>query len=427
MESTFRRTVEEHREALGRLLSGLPSSLGAESVPLAAALGRALAAGLCAPRSLPPFDNSQMDGYAVGTRDLVAGTPLRVARPIPAGRDAAALEPGTAAPIMTGAMLPAGADAVVPIEAADPAEFPAFVGGATAFEDGALVRLPSSVPSGRFVRRAGSDIAAGTEALAAGARLTPARLGLAAALGVAELTVLRRPRALLISTGDEVAAPGARLRPGQIHDANTTLLAASLAEAGWDVRSAGISADDVSGFAASLAAELGAADGPGFQLVLTSGGISKGAYEVVRLALASHGVSFGSVALQPGGPQGAGMLDLPGAEPVPLVAFPGNPVSSFVSFELFLRPAIGVLLGLPPRRVVMARLEGALAGSPDGKVQARRAVYTAETGGVATVGGVESHLVHALARANSLILVPAGTTELPAGATVETMLMGDES
>ncbi|MGJ9401787.1 molybdopterin molybdotransferase MoeA [Arthrobacter sp. KK5.5] len=427
MEPTFRRTVDEHRETLRVLLSGPLSSLGTESVPLADARGRTLAVELSAPRNLPPFDNSQMDGFAVRTADLAPGGPLAVARPIPAGAAAPALPPGAAAPVMTGSMLPAGADAVVPVEAADPPVFPDFVGGGSPYDGAATVRLPASHPAGRFVRRAGSDIAAGTAALAGGTRLGPAQLGLAAALGVAELDVVRRPLALLISTGDEVAAPGSELKPGQIHDANTTLLRACLEQAGWEVRPAGISADDVAGFVSSLAAELGAADGPGFQLVLTSGGISKGAYEVVRLALAAHGVTFGSVALQPGGPQGSGLLELPGVRPVPVVAFPGNPVSSFVSFELFLRPAFAPLIGLPHRRSVDATLAHSLAGSPNGKVQARRGVYSPESGRVATVGGMESHLVHALARSNALILIPGETTEVAAGATVETMLMGDES
>ncbi|MET1036286.1 MAG: gephyrin-like molybdotransferase Glp [Arthrobacter sp.] len=432
MDHSFRRTVGEHRDAVRALLSALAPALGTETVPLAAAAGRTLAADLRAPHSLPPFDNSQMDGYAVRAAELAAGPGPTLARPIPAGADAPFLVPGTAAPIMTGAMMPRGADAVVPVEATDPPSFPAFVAGAAAYDAGTRVAFPSAVPVGQFVRAAGSDIAAGATALRAGTRLRATHLGLAAALGVAGLGVLRRPRALLLSTGDEVAAPGAPLGPGQIHDANTTLLAVLLADAGWEVRAAGISADSVGAFGDALARELapGAGSGEtGYDLVLTSGGISKGAFEVVRLALSARGVAFGSVGMQPGGPQGAGLLELPGARPTPFLAFPGNPVSSFVSFELLLRPALSDLLGLPPRRVVEARLAEGIGASPAGKLQALRAVFSpggvGGAGEIRPVGGPASHLLHALASANALILVPAGTTAASAGDTVEALLIGE--
>lgn len=422
MHPSFRRTVEDHRAAVHQLLAPLADRLGTEHLPLAGAPGRVLAGDLAAPRPLPPFDNSQMDGYALRIADAAGGSPLPVGAPIPAGAVAPALPAGTVVPIMTGAMMPPGADAVVPIEHADPPRFP------PADARDATVALPAGTPAGQFIRAAGSDIAAGATALAAGTRLGPVHLGLAAALGIDTLEVRRKPRVLVLATGDEVRAPGTVLAPGQIHDANSTLLAALLAEAGAAVQCAGISADDPDAFAATLAGKLGAAGAPAHDLVVTSGGISQGAYEVVRQALARHGIDFGSVAMQPGGPQGLGLLDLPGAAPTPLLAFPGNPVSGVVSFEILLRPALVGLTGAAPRRRVPARLAGPLDPPPPGKLQARRAsVRLLHDGGAeaTAVGGPGSHLVHALATANALLLLPPDAPTPQAGEPVDALIYGD--
>jgi len=404
--------VEAHQEAVRALLAHSLQPRVQERV-LADAAGRILAEEITAPRSLPPFANSQMDGYAVNSADLTNApergrVELKVAAPIPAGAQAPPLASGTAAPIMTGAMLPYGADAVVPIERSHPDTF--YAAGESA---GARVSLPAGVPAGQFVRAAGSDIAAGAPALARGTRLGPAQLGLLAALGIAAVPVLAPVRVALLSTGDEVVEPGQELAPGQIHDANTTLLAASLAEAGAEVIRSRILADSPADFRAALRNELtrGQVD-----MVVTSGGISKGAYEVVRLALAAEGVEFFSVAMQPGGPQGLGTVD-----GVPLLGFPGNPVSALVSFEVFLRPALTALTGLPlPRRAVRAVL-AAGTDSPAGKLQIRRGLF--RDGGVELIGGPGSHLVHALAGSNALVLIPAGTDHLPAGAEVTVWLL----
>lgn len=424
MHPSFRRTVEDHRAAVHQLLAPLADRLGTEHLPLPDALGRILAADLVAPRALPPFDNSQMDGYALRVAEAARGTTLPVGAPIPAGATAPELPAGTVVPIMTGAMMPAGADAVVPIERADPPRFP------PADAPAATVTLPTGTPAGQFIRATGSDIPAGATALAAGTRLGPVHLGLAAALGVDTLEVRRRPCVLVLATGDEVRAPGTVLAPGQIHDANSTLLAALLAEAGAAVRCAGISADDPEAFATALAGKLGPADAPVHDLVITSGGISQGAYEVVRQALAEHGIDFGSVAMQPGGPQGLGLLELPGAAPTPLLAFPGNPVSGVVSFEILLRPALVGLTGAGPRRMVSARLAGPLDPPPPGKLQARRAsVRILHDGGAeaSAVGGPGSHLVHALAIANALLLLPADAPAPQAGEPVDALIYGDLS
>ncbi|MDM7990350.1 gephyrin-like molybdotransferase Glp [Arthrobacter sp. zg-Y877] len=414
------RPVEVHRKAVEDLLGDWfrahpPTG---ETIQLDQAAGRILAAEVRAPGNLPPFTNSQMDGYAVRTADLagqVTGSgsaalvSLSVAAPIPAGSEAPPLHPGTAAPVMTGAMLPGGADAVVPIEACTPDYFLPGSGPGSA----ATVAVPADASAGQFVRRAGSDIAAGALALPAGTVLGPLQLGLLAALGLDRVTVRARPRVLLLATGDEVIEPGMPLGPGQIHDANTTLLRSSLEQAGAEVLRSRILVDSPQEFLDRLRADL-AADTP--DLVLTSGGISKGAYEVVRQALAAQDVEFLSVAMQPGGPQGIGTV-----QGIPFLGFPGNPVSSLVSFEMFLRPALTAATGAPrPRTEVVARLSAPL-GSPAGKHQVRRGRFTAGT--VEPVGGPGSHLVHALASSNALISVPVGTEHLEAGAEVTVLLL----
>jgi molybdopterin molybdotransferase len=359
-----------------------------------------------------------MDGYAVNTEDLGAA-PLAVVAHIAAGDAAPVLARGTTAPIMTGAPIPAGANTVVPVEAAVPDRFPTEAETG----DGFRIQLPAGAEPGAYIRATGSDIAAGEPVLAARTLLGPTSMGLLAGLGVGEVSVLRRAEVLLLSTGDELVAPGGELGPGQIHDANTTMLAASLQAAGCLVRTVGVLDDSPASFTASLGQALDA-DGHGYRLVLSSGGISKGAFDVVKEVLCDHGISFGSVAMQPGGPQGAGVLGLPGHDPVAFIAFPGNPVSAFVSFEMFLRPALAEHLGLPDRPILQATLTEPVTSMP-GKLQVRRGTYT--EGCFTPLGGASSHLLAALAASNALILIEEQTTELAAGDTVKTLLMGDGS
>lgn len=395
------RTVAEHRQAFHDLVAGLNGSERTETLPLLAALGRGLATDVVAPLDLPPFANSQMDGYAIRSADIPdGGAELRVAAPIPAGATAAALNPGEAAPIMTGAMIPPGADAVVPIEQAVPDVFPIPGQAAT-------VRLPAAA-AGTYVRSAGSDVHAGGLALAARTFLGPGQLGLLAALGITEVSVYRTLKVLLVTTGDEVVDPGQPLEPGKIYDANGTLLEAAMRQAGLAVVRTGISTDSPEELTLLLRKHA-----PEVDLIVTTGGVSKGAYEVVRQATATQDVRFLHVAMQPGGPQGIGTFD-----GVPFVGFPGNPVSCLISFEMFLRPVLGALFGAPaPRPVVRARLGGPLT-SPDGKHQIRRGTLHPD-GTVRVEGGAGSHLVHALANSNALIHVPVGTSALAEGAEVE--------
>ncbi|WP_104161841.1 gephyrin-like molybdotransferase Glp [Arthrobacter sp. ZGTC212] len=424
------RSVAGHQEAVLDLLAAgfRERPPGQEDTDLISARGRILAADVAAPGNLPPFANSQMDGYAVSSADLAGPgkrVELAVAAAIPAGSEPAALAPGTAAPIMTGAMLPSGADAVVPIEQAVPDSFPpAASSPAVETTAGAAARptvaLPAEVPAGQYVRGAGSDIRAGAEALPAGTVLGPGQLGLLAALGLARVAVRTRPRILLLTTGDEVVEPGRPLQPGQIHDANTTLLRALLEEAGTTVLLTRVLADSPEEFRTRLQTDLTSLQP---DLVITSGGISKGAYEVVKQGLADQDVRFLSVAMQPGGPQGIGRV-----AGIPFLAFPGNPVSCVVSFEMFLRPALGSVTGLPrPRPELPALLTGDVH-SPAGKHQVRRGRYRppAEPGGTGQVellGGTSSHLVHALASSNALVHLPAGRDSFPAGTEVTVWLL----
>jgi molybdopterin molybdotransferase len=297
-------------------------------------------------------------------------------------------------------MIPAGANAVVPIEHTSPGNFPAP--GTIAW-----VGLPA-VAAGTYVRDAGSDISAGELALPAGTFLGPGQLGLLAALGLTHVPVHGRLKVLLVTTGDEVVEPGKTIEAGKIFDANSTLLEAAMHQAGLDVLRTEISKDNPGELTASLRKQAQQAD-----LIVTTGGVSKGAYEVVRQATDGQAVHFLSVAMQPGGPQGIGKFD-----GVPFLGFPGNPVSCLISFEMFLRPCLSEVLGTPaPRQRFRARLATGV-DSPAGKHQVRRGTLLAD-GRVQLVGGPGSHLVHALAQSDVLIHVPIGTSSLVANAEVE--------
>ena len=391
------RSVEEHR----RVVAGLINPRPPVSLPLADALGLVLADDVVAPLSLPGFDNSAMDGYAVLATDVAdAGqdSPVRlpVAEDIPAGRtDIPTLAAGTAHRIMTGAPLPAGATAVVPVEATD---------GATD-----TVTIRSASREGQHIRRAGEDVTAGTTVLRAGQVVTPAALGLAAALGLGELTVVPRQRVLVVSTGTELVGPGVPLQPGQIYESNGVMLAAAVRDAGADVAASPMTGDDVDAFRETLRGHAADAD-----LILTTGGVSAGAYEVVKDALGGSGdVEFVKVAMQPGMPQGAGRLD-----GVPVVTLPGNPVSALVSFEVFVRPALRVAMGRPdaerPRREAVLTED---LTSPRGKRQFRRGVLDGDA--VTSYGPPASHHLRWLASANCLLELGEDVDSVNAGTRVQ--------
>jgi molybdopterin molybdotransferase len=392
------RSVDEHRRVVAARITARP----AVTVPTTDALGLVLAADVEAPLSLPGFDNSAMDGYAVHVADIAAASdanPVRlpVAEDIPAGRtDIPTLAPGSAHRIMTGAPLPLGATTVVPVEATD----------------GAVdtVTIRAATRAGQHIRRAGEDVTAGTTVLRAGQLLTPAALGLAAALGLGELSVIPRQRVLVLSTGTELVAPGTPLQPGQIYESNAVMLAAAVRDAGAEATVAPMTSDDVEVFRETLRSRTAHTD-----VVITTGGVSAGAYEVVKDAL-SGSVDFVKVAMQPGMPQGAGALD----DGTPIVTLPGNPVSALVSFEVFVRPALRAAMGLTdterPRRSAMLAED---LTSPRGKRQFRRGVFDPVTDTVTGYGPPASHHLRWLASANCLLEIDEDIAEVAAGSRVQ--------
>ena len=396
------RSVEEHRRVVADLITRKPSV----TVAIADALGLVLAEDVVAPLSLPGFDNSAMDGYAVVADDVSGATAERpvllpVAEDIPAGRtDPLTLKPGTAHRIMTGAPLPTGATAVVPVEATNAATD--------------TVEIRTGAKSGQHIRRAGEDVTSGTTVLRTGQVVTPAALGLAAALGLGELTVIPRQRVLVMSTGSELVAPGMPLQPGQIYESNAVMLAAAIRDAGAEVVAAPTTGDDVDAFRDALARHTGDAD-----LIITTGGVSAGAYEVVKDALGrasdSGQVDFVKVAMQPGMPQGSGV-----ANGTPIITLPGNPVSALVSFEVFIRSPLRRVMGMPqpdrPRRTAVLTED---LNSPRGKRQFRRGVFDPAAGTVTSYGPPASHHLRWLASANCLLEIGEDVAELAGGSEVQ--------
>ncbi len=399
------RSVQEHQDVIAGLIAPRP----AVSLPPAEALGLVLAADVVAPVSLPGFDNSAMDGFAVLAADIAAATAdhpltLPVVDDIPAGRtDTQPLQPGTAQRIMTGAPLPPGATTVVPVEATN-SDFGAD------FASQPRVQIRTATREGQHIRRAGEDVAEGTTVLRAGQPLTPAALGLVAALGLAEVRVLPRPRVLVISTGSELVGPGTPLQPGQIYESNAVMLSAAVREAGAVAVTGSMVSDDPDLFRAALAEHAGDVD-----LIVTTGGVSAGAYEVVKDALVgSEGstVEFVKVAMQPGMPQGSGRV-----HGVPIVTLPGNPVSALVSFEVFLRPPLRAAMGLPAQRPRMTATLGEDLTSPAGKRQFRRGILNGDL--VTSYGPPASHHLRWLASSNCLLDIPVGVDRVAAGSQVE--------
>lgn len=399
------RTVDEH---LAIVLDGI-GSIEPIELTLLDAQGLLLAEDIRSTFPLPGFDNSSMDGYAVRAIDTKGATDdkpveLRVVGDIAAGSSTrSGMGPGLAMRIMTGAPIPAGADAVIPLEDTD--------------RGLARVQLRKPVHTGTCVRRAGEDLAAGAPALAAGSALGPQQLALLAAIGRDRVTVRPRPRVLILSTGSELIEVGRRPGFGEVIDANSYMIAAAARDAGADARRIGIVPDDHAQLLDALESQLLRAD-----ILVTSGGVSMGAFDVVKEALSEIGtVEFTRVAMQPGKPQGFGHL----GDKVPIFCLPGNPVSSLVSFEAFVRPAIRKLLGkrsLHRATVEATALEGAT--SPHGVRQFRRGVLHRESGGgysVSFIGGPGSHLLASLALANCLVVLDEDTTEVVAGSPVTVM------
>ncbi|MDP2810804.1 MAG: molybdopterin molybdotransferase MoeA, partial [Rhodocyclaceae bacterium] len=312
----------DFEDALARLLAGAAPLTEMQSVPTQSAAGRILAQGLRSAIDVPPLDNTSMDGYALRCADVpAAGTQLVVVQRIAAGSVGHALARGTAARIFTGAPLPAGADAVVMQE--------------LCVVDGDTVTVNQVPRVGEWIRRRGEDIAAGSEVLAAGTRLSAAHLGVAASVGAASLTVFRRLRVALFSTGDELAMPGEALKPGGIYNSNRYTLRALLEGLGCEVADFGIVPDQREATRAVL--RIAAA---GNDLILTSGGVSVGEEDHVKPAVEAEGVlDLWKIAIKPGKPLAFGSVRRTDGA-ASFIGLPGNPVSSFVTFVMLVRPFI---------------------------------------------------------------------------------------
>jgi molybdopterin molybdotransferase len=371
--------------------------------PLADCLGLVLAEDVLAPHPVPPFANSAMDGYAVRAED-VSSTPvtLRVLEDVPAGSVAgSAVESGTAIKIMTGAPIPAGADAIVIVED-------------TRTDQSDEVVVLASAGIGDHIRGAGGDIEVGSTVLQMGTRLSPMHLGLLASVGMAGPTVTKRPTVAVFSTGDElVPADAAGLRPGAIHDSNRPMLIGAVAELGADILDLGIVPDD----ARLLRSVLGEA-ATNADAVVTSGGVSMGEYDLVKKVLSDLGrVEFWQVAMQPAKPFAFGFIG-----DTPLFGLPGNPVSGMVAFEQFVRPALLRRMGASRlfRRRSSAVLTTAVSTHPEKTVFVRvRTAMEAQAMTATPSGGQGSNILSALAAADAFAVVPVGVGDLAAGATVE--------
>ncbi len=388
-------SVDEHA-ALIRSMLVFPRA--AEPLPLAEALGRVTAYEVVAPFDLPLFRNSQMDGFAVIAADLAEGVSLPIVGEVSARASTPApLERGTAVRIMTGAAMPEGADAVVPVE------------DASVHDDTVTISRPRS--AGEYVRERGSDLSRGDTLLPRGLRLAPRHLAALAASGIATVEVRVRPRVAVITTGAELVSPGSDTVLGQIFDANAVALTTAVTAAGGHVVFSARVTDEREAMTNALDAALAVSD-----LVITSGGISMGDYEVVRDVLEPRGAAVGSIRMQPGGPQATAVIG-----GVPVLSFPGNPVSTQISFELFVAPVLRELAGLPAALREQRVLASDVRSVP-GKRQFLRGRAVGASG-VEVVGGASSHLVAGLAASDLLIDLPEDVSDVKKGETVETVAL----
>jgi molybdopterin molybdotransferase len=403
-------------EALDRVLSAF-HPLGAEHAPVLATLGRVLAGDIEARHAIPPHDNTAMDGYAVLAADTTGATPdaprrLRVIENLAAGYvTETRVTPGTAVRIMTGAPIPPGADAVIPFE--------------DTHQVAAEVEVFAEVPPGENIRRAGEDVQAGDLILRQGTRIRPQEVGMLAALGYAHVPVIRRPRVAILSTGDELVPIDAPLAPGKIRDANGYSNAAQVLKYGGEPLMLGIAQDDVEDLTEKIAAGLA----QGADLLLTSGGVSVGDFDVVKQVLVAEGeMAFWRVRMKPGKPLAFGRIsaEVEGARrTVPVIGVPGNPVSAMVSFELFVRPAILRMAGVTEleKPTVVATLDDAIAGKDDRRHYVRVRVERQPDGYHAALTGAQgSGILNSMVQANGLAIIPEDWSGAPAGARVTVLL-----
>lgn len=416
-------SVEEARE---RILALIPR-LDAVDVPILDALGQVTARDVVSPIDIPPLSNTSMDGYAVRAADTStaaesAPVTLRVVGELAAGYVSdRAVGPGEAIRIMTGAPIPPGADAVVPFEETDEPAGRPF--GAFAKSRDAVGVLKAASP-GANVRRAAEDIARGQVVLPAGSVLNSARVGVVASLGLPTVSVYRRPVVAILSTGDEVVDPGKPLAPGQIYDSNAYTLSAMVVENGGVPRRLGIARDTVESLTARIR------DGVDADLLVTSAGVSRGDYDVVKDVLAKEGeVDFWTVRMRPGKPLAFGTFPS-GGRRIPHIGLPGNPVSSAVSFELFGRPAIYKMLGWADwqRSVVRAVADDVIENLDARRVYAR-AILSRRDGRwhAALTGPQGSGILTSMAAANALAVVPEDIPRINPGEEVDCLVLSEPS
>lgn len=403
-------------EARSRILSHF-EPLGTETLPLAKCARRVLATDVAAQNDLPSFDNSSMDGFAVIASDLADAAPasprtLNVVADIPAGTNPdVTLTAGQAARIMTGAPMPKGADAVIPVEETD---FQDRSPGTLAPKS---VTIFKSLKAGDYVRAQGTDVRTGQPVLQTGHKLRPQDLGLLAMLGVADVPVYRRPRVALLSSGDELVPVDAPLRPGKIRDSNTYTLSALLEGAEVEVLNLGIAADrreSVEGLLEKAAAQK-------VDLILSSAGVSVGAFDFIKDVVEAQGeLTFWRVNMRPGKPLAFGKF-----KGIPFIGLPGNPVSAFVSFEVFVRPALERLSGLETVSRPRVRVRLAESLSSDGRESYLRANVREENGILCAhlAGHQGSGNLLSIVQANALLIIPAGVKSLAAGKDVDAWLL----
>ena len=403
-------TVEEYLARVVALADG--SDLPASEYWLGEGFGHALAEDLVARYPVPPFDNSAMDGFAVRAEDTQeVPAQLAVVADIPAGATGGvSIGRGEAARIMTGAPIPAGADAVVPVEDTDQP-----LGAAPLPR---TVTVTAAPRLGRHIRRAGEDVTPGATVLAAGSRWTPAAASAASSIGYGSVRLRRRPRVAILATGSELVPPGAPLERGQIPDSNSLLLHGVVEQFGGTAVLVRTVSDDAAEFAAALAQALSIAD-----VIVTAGGVSVGAFEVVRQVVTGE-VEFAKVAMQPGKPQGCGVLAAPDGRRVPLVALPGNPVSVFVSAWVFVRPLLDAMQGLASQWQPIPAVTAAGWTCPPGRRQYTPVILADGVVRPSHALGSGSHLVASLHLANALAVVPEGTASVAPGGGVVVYMLG---
>ena len=401
-------------DARARMLDGL-MPLPATKLPLDEALGRVVAAPIDSATTLPPWDNSAMDGFAVRSSDVTRPVTLRVVGEVAAGcAPGISVELGTAVRILTGAPIPPGADAVVPVEDTD-----ASMGVA---DLPSTVAIHAAVEAGAHIRRAGSDLRAGQRLLVPGTPLTPAALAVAAAGGHATVLVHGRPRVAVLATGDELVSAGAQLGPAQIPDSNTPGLTAAARDAGAETRSLGIARDTFESVRDALQQGIAWAD-----VIVASGGVSVGAHDVVKDAFASIGrIDLWRIAVQPGKPLAFGRAPAQGRTgEVLLFGLPGNPVSSLVTFELFVRPVLRRLGGqsdIIGRETISARLSDPVRKAPGRRAFIRvRLDHDGASWRASLAGGQDSHMLSALAAADGLAIIPETVDSAAVGTEVEVL------